>query len=84
MYGRSIEFACCAVLRCAGGPAEHPWLRDVQQAPDTPLGEVVFSRMKQFTTMNKLKKKALLVRKLPPPSLMTFPKSSLPKVLLSV
>jgi len=52
-----------AVTGLGGGDAEHPWLRDVHQAPDTPLGEIVFSRMKQFTTMNKLKKKALLVRR---------------------
>ncbi|CAI7868796.1 unnamed protein product [Closterium sp. NIES-54] len=42
-------------------PSEHPWLRDANEAPDTPLGVEVLSRMQSFQAMNKLKKKALKV-----------------------
>lgn len=37
----------------------HPWLRNANEAPDTPLGAIVLSRMKQFEAANKLKKLAL-------------------------
>ncbi|CAI7867146.1 unnamed protein product [Closterium sp. NIES-53] len=40
---------------------QHPWLRDANEAPDTPLGVEVLSRMQSFQAMNKLKKKALKV-----------------------
>ncbi|VFQ71332.1 unnamed protein product [Cuscuta campestris] len=40
---------------------EHPWLQDVRKAPNVPLGETVKARLKQFSVMNKLKKKALTV-----------------------
>ncbi|KQJ91801.1 calcium-dependent protein kinase 29 [Brachypodium distachyon] len=40
---------------------EHPWIQNASVAPNIPLGEAVRSRLKQFTVMNKFKKKALLV-----------------------
>ncbi|KAI7743476.1 LOW QUALITY PROTEIN: hypothetical protein M8C21_011327, partial [Ambrosia artemisiifolia] len=40
---------------------EHPWLFDAKAAPNVSLGEVVRSRLKQFSVMNKLKKQALIV-----------------------
>ncbi|XP_071686006.1 calcium-dependent protein kinase 7-like [Rutidosis leptorrhynchoides] len=40
---------------------EHPWLFDAKAAPNVSLGEVVRSRLKQFSVMNKLKKRALRV-----------------------
>lgn len=40
---------------------EHPWLQNAKQAPEVPLGDTVRSRLKQFSAMNKLKKKALRV-----------------------
>lgn len=40
---------------------DHPWLQNTKKAPDIPLGDVVRSRLKQFSAMNKLKKKALRV-----------------------
>lgn len=40
---------------------DHPWLQNAKQAPEIPLGETVRSRLKQFSAMNKLKKKALRV-----------------------
>ncbi|KAI5061885.1 hypothetical protein GOP47_0022424 [Adiantum capillus-veneris] len=40
---------------------EHPWLQNFKRAPEVPLGEVVRSRLKHFSAMNKLKKKALRV-----------------------
>ncbi|KAH7277401.1 hypothetical protein KP509_39G049300 [Ceratopteris richardii] len=40
---------------------EHPWLQNLEQVPEVPLGEVVQSRLKHFAAMNKLKKKALRV-----------------------
>ena len=41
---------------------DHPWLQNGKKAPDIPLGDAVLSRLKQFSAMNKLKKKALRVR----------------------
>jgi calcium-dependent protein kinase len=41
---------------------DHPWIQNASSAPNIPLGEEVRSRLKQFTVMNKFKKKALLVR----------------------
>lgn len=40
---------------------EHPWLQNVKKAPNVPLGETVKARLKQFSVMNKLKKRALMV-----------------------
>lgn len=40
---------------------DHPWIQNISQAPEVPLGEVVRSRLKHFSAMNKLKKKALRV-----------------------
>ncbi|KAG8057386.1 hypothetical protein GUJ93_ZPchr0002g25790 [Zizania palustris] len=38
---------------------EHPWLKNADRAPNVSLGDVVRSRLKQFSAMNKFKKKAL-------------------------
>ncbi|KAF5961862.1 hypothetical protein HYC85_003071 [Camellia sinensis] len=40
---------------------EHPWLQNAKKAPNVPLGETVKARLKQFSVMNKLKKRALRV-----------------------
>ncbi|KAF8657998.1 hypothetical protein HU200_059458 [Digitaria exilis] len=40
---------------------DHPWIQNASAAPNIPLGEAVRFRLKQFTVMNKFKKKALLV-----------------------
>nr|XP_019069483.1 calcium-dependent protein kinase 8 isoform X2 [Solanum lycopersicum] len=40
---------------------EHPWLHNIKKAPNVSLGETVKARLKQFSVMNKLKKKALTV-----------------------
>ncbi|XP_076884182.1 calcium-dependent protein kinase 8-like [Bidens hawaiensis] len=40
---------------------EHPWLVNLKKASNVPLGDVVKSRLKQFSMMNKLKKQALRV-----------------------
>lgn len=40
---------------------QHEWLKAQGAAPDTPLDNVVISRMRRFAAMNKLKKAALLV-----------------------
>ncbi|KAG0463660.1 hypothetical protein HPP92_019219 [Vanilla planifolia] len=40
---------------------EHPWLQNVKKAPNVPLGDVVKSRLKQFSRMNMFKRKALRV-----------------------
>ncbi|KAE8776464.1 calcium-dependent protein kinase 13-like [Hordeum vulgare] len=39
--------------------SEHPWLKNADKAPNVSLGELVRSRLKQFSSMNKFKKKAL-------------------------
>ncbi|XP_050372458.1 calcium-dependent protein kinase 24 [Argentina anserina] len=40
---------------------DHPWIRNANEVPDVPLGENVRLRIKQFTLMNKFKKKVLRV-----------------------
>ncbi|KAH9741335.1 calcium-dependent protein kinase 8 [Citrus sinensis] len=40
---------------------EHPWLQNAKKAPNVSLGETVKARLKQFSVMNKLKKRALQV-----------------------
>ncbi|RYR34044.1 hypothetical protein Ahy_A10g048769 [Arachis hypogaea] len=39
----------------------HPWVQEGGLAPDKPLDSTVLSRLKQFSTMNKLKKIAIRV-----------------------
>ncbi|XP_019163795.1 PREDICTED: calcium-dependent protein kinase 17-like [Ipomoea nil] len=39
----------------------HPWIKEDGEAPDTPLDNVVFDRIKQFRAMNKFKQVALRV-----------------------
>ena len=41
--------------------ADHPWLQNAKKAPNVSLGETVKARLKQFSVMNKLKKRALRV-----------------------
>lgn len=41
--------------------ADHPWLQNAKKAPNVSLGETVRARLKQFSVMNKLKKRALRV-----------------------
>ncbi|CAN6211257.1 unnamed protein product [Urochloa humidicola] len=38
---------------------EHPWLKNTDKASNVSLGAVVRSKLKQFSSMNKFKKKAL-------------------------
>ncbi|XP_076906821.1 calcium-dependent protein kinase 13-like [Bidens hawaiensis] len=40
---------------------EHPWILNAKKAPNVPLGDVVKSRLKQFSLMNRFKRKALRV-----------------------
>ncbi|KAJ7961224.1 putative Calcium-dependent protein kinase [Quillaja saponaria] len=40
---------------------EHPWVQNAKKAPNVPLGDVVKSRLKQFSMMNRFKRKALRV-----------------------
>ncbi|XP_068667523.1 calcium-dependent protein kinase 13-like [Aristolochia californica] len=40
---------------------EHPWLQNARKASNVPLGDVVKSRLKQFSLMNRFKRKALRV-----------------------
>uniref|UniRef100_A0A7N0VHV1 non-specific serine/threonine protein kinase n=1 Tax=Kalanchoe fedtschenkoi TaxID=63787 RepID=A0A7N0VHV1_KALFE len=40
---------------------DHPWLQNTKKAPAVPLGQIVKARLKQFSVMNKLKKRALRV-----------------------
>lgn len=41
--------------------AEHRWIYNADQVPNIPLGENVRARIKQFSLMNKFKKKVLRV-----------------------
>eukprot|EP00261_Vitis_vinifera_P036056 XP_019077299.1 PREDICTED: calcium-dependent protein kinase 13 isoform X2 [Vitis vinifera] len=40
---------------------EHSWLQNAKKAPNVPLGDVVKARLKQFSMMNRFKRKALRV-----------------------
>ncbi|CAN0903485.1 Calcium-dependent protein kinase 30 [Linum grandiflorum] len=40
---------------------DHPWIQNAKKAPNVPLGDIVRTRLKQFSVMNKFKKKALRV-----------------------
>ncbi|XP_057957775.1 calcium-dependent protein kinase 24 [Malania oleifera] len=40
---------------------EHPWIQKANEVPNVPLGENVRTRIKQFTLMNKFKKRVLRV-----------------------
>lgn len=40
---------------------DHPWIQNAKKAPNVSLGENVKARLKQFSFMNKLKKRALQV-----------------------
>ncbi|GLJ26420.1 hypothetical protein SUGI_0509490 [Cryptomeria japonica] len=40
---------------------DHPWLQNAKKAPNIPLGDVVKTRLTQFSMMNKFKKRALRV-----------------------
>ncbi|KAI3777562.1 hypothetical protein L1987_47362 [Smallanthus sonchifolius] len=40
---------------------EHPWIQNEKKASNVPLGDIVRTRLKQFSVMNRLKKKALRV-----------------------
>jgi len=42
--------------------ADHPWIKEDGEAPDTPLDNAVMNRLKQFRAMNQFKKAALRVR----------------------
>lgn len=40
---------------------EHPWLQNANKAPNVSLGDTVRERLKQFSAMNRFKKKAMRV-----------------------
>lgn len=40
---------------------EHHWLQNAKKAPNVPLGDIVKSRLKQFSRMNRFKRRALRV-----------------------
>ncbi|XP_049393786.1 calcium-dependent protein kinase 10-like [Solanum stenotomum] len=40
---------------------DHPWIQNAKKASNVPLGDIVRTRLKQFSIMNRFKKKALRV-----------------------
>ncbi|PON86064.1 Serine/threonine protein kinase [Trema orientale] len=40
---------------------EHPWIQNAKKTSNVPLGDIVRTRLKQFSVMNRFKKKALRV-----------------------
>lgn len=58
----ALPMVLCTELKginFASYETEHPWLKNADKAPNVSLGELVRSRLKQFSSMNKFKKKAL-------------------------
>ena len=53
------EITICSLLLIHLCYVDHPWLQNGKKNPNVSLGEVVKSRLKQFSVMNKLKKRAL-------------------------
>ncbi|KAF7059888.1 hypothetical protein CFC21_066732 [Triticum aestivum] len=55
---------------------EHPWIKNADKAPNVSLGALVRSRLKQFSSMNKFKKKALgvVAKNLPPEDIENYTK----------
>ncbi|KAL3638063.1 Calcium-dependent protein kinase 13 [Castilleja foliolosa] len=49
------------LLLCGMLFVKHSWLQNAKKAPNVPLGDVVRSRLKQFSVMNRFKRKALRV-----------------------
>ncbi|KAF2288525.1 hypothetical protein GH714_008175 [Hevea brasiliensis] len=69
-FGECFEFCIWCLLVLSVGcfrnyntrlGLEHPWLQNAKKAPNVPLGDVVKSRLKQFSMMNRFKRKALRV-----------------------
>lgn len=40
---------------------DHPWVQNAKKASNVPLGDIVRARLKQFSVMNRFKKRALRV-----------------------
>ncbi|KAK6123279.1 hypothetical protein DH2020_042975 [Rehmannia glutinosa] len=40
---------------------DHPWIQNAKKASNVPLGDIVRARLKQFSVMNRFKKRALRV-----------------------
>lgn len=56
-----VSFPQLMIASLIFGLAEHPWLQNAKKAPNVPLGDVVKSRLKQFSMMNRFKRRALRV-----------------------
>lgn len=56
-----IYFGIFLILNVISSVTEHPWILNAKKAPNVPLGDVVKSRLKQFSLMNRFKRKALRV-----------------------
>ncbi|KAG2259458.1 hypothetical protein Bca52824_078752 [Brassica carinata] len=39
----------------------HPWIQNAKKAPNVPLGDIVRSRLKQFSMMNRFKRKFFVI-----------------------
>lgn len=65
--GRRFHFSACIFMKLQWRVPfnffwiDHPWIQNAKKAPNVPLGDIVRARLRQFSVMNRFKKKALRV-----------------------
>lgn len=61
MVKLSFDVSHSSLLWVSPFYVEHPWIQNAKKASNVPLADIVRTRLKQFSVMNRFKKKALRV-----------------------
>lgn len=66
LFASACDGSCCVLYHKIMIPfffhfLEHSWLQNAKKASNVPLGDIVRARLKQFSVMNRFKKKAMRV-----------------------